>query len=52
MLRVEPGDEMELEVVATEGPLEGDWGRRQGCSEQDEGRAKEPVPAGDPTQVE
>jgi hypothetical protein len=52
MLRVEPRDEMELKVVATEGPLERDRGRRQRCSQQDEGRAEESVPAGETTQVE
>ena len=43
---------MELEVVAAERSLERDRGRRQRCSEQDEGRAEESVPTGDRTRVE
>ena len=50
LLGVEPGDEMELEVVATEGPLESDRGGRQRRSEHDKSWAEESVPAENPAQ--
>ena len=43
---------MELKVVATEGSLKRDRRGRQGSGQQDEGRAEESVPVGNPTKFE
>jgi hypothetical protein len=52
LLGIEPGDEMELEVVSTEGAVESDRGCRYGRGYKDEGRSRKSVPAGDPLQFE
>jgi hypothetical protein len=43
LLGIEPGDGVELEVVAAEGAVQQNGGRGDGCGEEDEGRAEEAI---------